>query len=297
MENIWNYYHNIPLYINPTAFHVGFFSISWYALMYLVGFLAVYGLLVHRINKGELKLDGMPSPKLQKDFILDLLIVAFLGLLIGGRLGYVLFYDLRHYLADPFSIISPFDQAGKFIGIYGMSYHGGLIGAVLAGLIFSQRKRINFMALANFISPAIPAGYFFGRVGNFLNNELYGRVTAKPWGMYFSSDPAFLLRHPSQLYEAFLEGAVLFVILWTIRSREKYKGKMLLFYIIGYSFSRIICEFFREPDSQIGFLFGYFTLGQFLSLGTLITALALLWKKDRICYNQKRPIGHSLEES
>jgi phosphatidylglycerol:prolipoprotein diacylglycerol transferase len=285
MENFWNYYHNIPLYINPTAFHVGFFSISWYALMYLIGFMVVYGLLIYRINKGELGLDGLWKPGLQKVLVMDLLICVFLGLLIGGRLGYVIFYDLKHYLADPLSIISPFDQAGKFIGIYGMSYHGGLIGAILAGLIFSKRKKINFGALANFVSPAIPAGYFFGRIGNFLNNELYGRVTAKPWGMYFSSDPTFQLRHPSQLCEAFLEGIILFAVLWAIRNRESYKEKMLLFYVIGYSFFRIICEFFREPDTQVGFLFGYFTLGQFLSLGTLIMALGVLWKKDKTWYN------------
>ncbi len=285
MEIFWNYYHSIPILINPTALRVGFFSISWYALMYLAGFLTVYGLLMYRINKGELELNGPQKPSLQKALVMDLLIIVFLGLLIGGRLGYVIFYDLEHYLADPLSVISPFDQAGKFIGIYGMSYHGGLVGAILAGLIFSKRRKIDFMALANFVSPAIPAGYFFGRIGNFLNNELYGRVTSKPWGMYFSGDPTFQLRHPSQLYEAFLEGIILFAVLWVIRNKEKYKGKMLLFYIIGYSFFRITGEFFREPDIQIGFLLGYFTLGQLLSLGTLIIALGVLWKKGKIWYN------------
>lgn len=285
MEIFWNYYHCVPLHIDPTAFHVGFFSISWYALMYLIGFLVVYALLIYRMTRGELKLDGLKKTDSQKVLIFDLLASVFLGLLIGGRLGYVIFYDLGHYLADPLSILSPFDHAGKFTGIYGMSYHGGLIGAILSGLIFSKKKKISFITLANFVSPAIPAGYFFGRVGNFLNNELYGRVTSKPWGMYFSNDPTFQLRHPSQLYEAFLEGIVLFTVLWAIRNKKRYKEKTLLFYIIGYSFLRILCEFFREPDIQVGFLSRYFTLGQFLSLGVLILVLGVLWKKDKIWYN------------
>lgn len=288
MGNFWDYYHKIPLNIDPTAFHFGFFSISWYALMYLVGFLAVYGFLIYRVKKGELKLDKLSDPDAQKVLILDLLIIIFLGLLIGGRLGYVFFYDLKHYLADPLEIISPFDKAGNFIGIYGMSYHGGLIGALFAGWFFSRKKKISFWRLADFIAPAIPAGYFFGRIGNFLNNELYGRVTAKPWGMYFLNDPYRELRHPSQLYEAFLEGVVLFLILWLVRNKEGSRRNMLLLYIIGYSLMRIICEFFREPDVQIGFIFSYFTLGQFLSLVMLISASAILWKRDIVWYNLKK---------
>ncbi|PIP26247.1 MAG: prolipoprotein diacylglyceryl transferase, partial [Candidatus Moranbacteria bacterium CG23_combo_of_CG06-09_8_20_14_all_40_16] len=188
MENWLQFYQELPLRINPLVFHFGFFQISWYALMYLVGFVAVYGLLLWRIKKKE----GDWSKENIREFLWN----AFLGAIIGGRLGYVLFYNLPFYWENPLAIISPFDQQGQWTGIYGMSYHGGLMGALLAALFFSRKNKLNFFSWADFIVPAVPAGYFFGRLGNFLNGELFGRITQKSWGMYFPGET--LLRHPSQ---------------------------------------------------------------------------------------------------
>ena len=222
------------------------------------------------------------------------MLVTFGGLLIGGRLGYVLFYNLAYYVQNPLAIVSPIDPVThQFIGIYGMSYHGALIGALAAGWIFirirnnpikyqrscpptAEFNRASFWQLANFIAPAIPAGYFFGRIGNFLNGELWGRATSKFWGMYFPSDPFGILRHPSELYEATLEGLILFLILWPLRNNKKYKNHLLALYLIGYALARIMGEFFREPDAQVGYIFSVLTLGQILSLVMLIFGLLLI---------------------
>lgn len=293
------FYQHISERLNPT-FSVGFFSVSWYSLMYIVGFFVVYMLLKYRIANGDFpkitnnkiqisnKLQ-IKNVKYQNRILLDCLIYIFIGLLVGARAGYVLFYDLRYFLENPLAVVSPFDAAGNFAGIYGMSYHGGLIGSILAAGIFARKYEINFWKMANFVAPAIPAGYFFGRIGNFLNGELYGRVTEKPWGMYFLDEnglPFSYLRHPSQLYEAILEGTVLFFILWYFRNKKKFRPNALAFYVIGYSLARIFCEFFRQPDSQIGYIFRYFTLGQFLSLGMFFFGVILL-KKEIFWYNSK----------
>ncbi|HRY82594.1 MAG TPA: prolipoprotein diacylglyceryl transferase [Candidatus Moranbacteria bacterium] len=292
MDNFLYFYQHLPYNINPTAFSLGFFRVDWYSLMYIFGFLAVYLLLKYRIKREEIKLEEIFNSqfsifnkfsnqkiKIQKkyeDLLLDLLSYSFLGLIIGARLGYVLFYNFSYYWSNPLAIISPLDSAmHQFIGIYGMSYHGGLIGVILVAWIFARKNKINFFALADFVVPAIPAGYFFGRLGNFLNGELYGRVTEKFWGMYFPSDALGILRHPSQIYEAILEGIILFLVLWTLRNNEKFKDKMLGLYLLGYAICRIIAEFFREPDSQIGYIFSFLTLGQILS-GIMLFFGALL---------------------
>jgi phosphatidylglycerol:prolipoprotein diacylglycerol transferase len=203
---------------------------------------------------------------------------VFWGLIIGARIGYILFYNLSYYLQNPLEIVSPFNLAtGEFVGIYGMSYHGGFLGVLLCTWIFSRRNKISLLKLINFVVPAIPAGYFFGRIGNFLNGELYGRVTEKFWGMYFSDDILGALRHPSQLYEAFFEGIVLFLILWKLRNREKWQEKLFAIYILGYGFFRFGIEFFREPDLQIGYIFGFFTLGQILSGGMFFLGIILFF--------------------
>ncbi|MBU2028412.1 prolipoprotein diacylglyceryl transferase [Patescibacteria group bacterium] len=284
MENFLQFYQKLPLRINSMALDIGFFHISWYALMYLVGFAVVYHLLLWRIKKKE----GVWS----KENIQEFLLAAFLGVIIGGRLGYVFFYNLPFYLANPLAIISPFSE-GQWTGIYGMSYHGGLIGVFIATWFFCRRNEFNFFSLADFIIPAVPAGYFFGRIGNFFNGELFGRITQKNLGMYFPGET--LLRHPSQLYEAFFEGIILFLILWTLRNGIKYKGRLFhvscfILYILGYAGFRFGIEFFRQPDEQIGFLFGFLTLGQILSLGMVLMAfLALgIWRK--MLYNKGKII-------
>lgn len=271
MTDFLSFYQHIPGYLNPVAFSIFGFPIDWYSLMYLAGFLAVYFLLRYRIKKGE------NNETLNTEKLLDLMIAAFFGLLVGGRLGYVLFYNFSYYAARPLEIISPFDASGNFVGIYGMSYHGALIGAILTGYLYVKAKKLNFLNLANFVVPAIPLGYFFGRIGNFINGELYGRVTDKFWGMYFPLDSFGLLRHPSQLYEAILEGVILFILLWSIRNNKKYKKHLLAFYLMGYGVMRIIGEFFREPDIQIGYILGFFTLGQILSAGMISLGVLLIY--------------------
>ena len=162
-----------------------------------------------------------------------------------------------------------------YVGISGMSYHGGVIGVILVSIFFCQKYRINFWRFADLLCPAIPLGYTFGRLGNFINGELYGRVTTVPWGMYFPLDPTHQLRHPSQLYEAFFEGIFLFIILWSLRKRKFFGGFLFCLYLIGYGLVRFFIEFVRKPDSQLEFIFGPFTMGQILCAcmilgGTLI---------------------------
>jgi phosphatidylglycerol---prolipoprotein diacylglyceryl transferase len=277
MNNWLYFYQHLPFYINPTAFSLGFFSLDWYSLAYIFGFTIVYFLLRYRIKKGENKINFNIAK------LFDLLFFLFVGLLLGGRLGYVLFYNLSYYLHNPITIISPFDPATHaFVGIYGMSYHGGLIGILLFAWIFSRKNKINFYKLSNFVVPAVPAGYFLGRLGNFFNGELYGRETQRFWGMYFPSDPFGVLRHPSQIYEAILEGIVVFLILWIIRNNNKFEDKLIGIYMFSYGFFRIIIEFFRQPDSQIGYIFNFLTLGQIFSFIMVIIGVILIVYSNKI---------------
>jgi len=278
MNTFIYFYQHLPFYLKPTIFSIGNFSVGWYSLMYLIGLGVVYGLLKYRLKKGELCI-SKNKQSIKENFLEDLLFWVFLGLIIGGRIGYVLFYNPIYYWLHPLAIISPFDHfTHKFIGIYGMSYHGGLLGGLLSGWIWTRIKKINFWQLANFVIPAVPAGYFFGRLGNFINGELYGRTTHFWWGMYFPADFTGQLRYPSQLYEAFLEGFLLFVFLWKRRNNKKTKDKMLGLYIVGYAVVRIIGEFFRQPDAQIGYVGYYFTLGQLLSLVMFIGGIIIIFR-------------------
>jgi phosphatidylglycerol:prolipoprotein diacylglycerol transferase len=253
-------YQHLPQLIDPVAFVIGSFAVRWYGLSYLVGFFVIWGLSSYRIKLGENGKAGI-----NQAFIFDFLFIAFMAALIGGRLGYVLFYNLEYFVANPLAIVYPYDQKGLFIGFYGMSYHGSLVAIICAAYVFSKIKKINFLNLADFIMPAVPAGYFFGRLGNFLNGELYGRVTNSSFGMYFQANPQNL-RYPSQLLEALLEGVLLFFILWNFRKAKMQKGSLLAIYIFGYGVCRFIAENFREPDQQIGFLFNAISMGQLLSI-------------------------------
>jgi phosphatidylglycerol:prolipoprotein diacylglycerol transferase len=250
------FYQNIPGYISPIAFSIGFISVHWYSLMWIIGFLVVYSMLLLRIKRGEGNYD--------KFFVQDVIANSLIGALIGGRLGYVIFYDLPYYIAHPLQIISPYDFAsGEWIGIYGMSYHGGIIGVAIA-LVFTSRKyKKNVLSVFDFIAPVAPLGYMFGRFGNFFNAELIGRITKSPFGMHFNDQ--VVTKHPSQLYEAFFEGLVLFIILWLLRNKKFPRGTMTAFYIIGYSVARFGVEFFRAPDAHLGFIFANITMGQILS--------------------------------
>ena len=271
------YYQNIPSQLDPTAIAVGPFSIGWYALMYLAAFAVVLMLLLLRIRKKE--------GSWTSEEILDLFIFSLVGALVGGRLGYALLYNPTYYFHNPSDIFFPYDfTSGRWVGIYGMSYHGGLLGIILGIAIFSRRKnsRKNFWSVADFVAPAVPAGYFFGRIGNFLNGELYGRMTSGWIGMHFplAPDGGLLLRYPSQLIEAFLEGFILFFGLWLLRNKAEFPGYLASLYLIGYGFLRILGEFFREPDEHLGFVWGYFTLGQLFS-GAMVLAGAIIYFHQR----------------
>lgn len=294
------FYQHLPQYISPIALTVGSFSIRWYALLYVAGFLLVYFLLIWRAKRGEFFIKNQESRiknqdknkiqnNLQKEksalftvhcsLISDFLLVAFFSSLIGGRIGYVLFYNFSYFISHPLAIISPYEN-GSFTGIYGMSYHGALVGILIGSYIFLRIKKINFWDWADFVIVVAPLGYFFGRIGNFLNGELYGRITNSSLGMYFTNSSS-ILRYPSQLLEAFLEGLVLFAIIWRMRKIKFSPGVLFSVYLLGYGSFRIFAEEFREPDPQIGFIMGYLTLGQLLSLCMIVAGIIILILKKR----------------
>ncbi len=196
----------------------------------------------------------------------------------------MLFYDLSFFLAHPSRIICPFEitKTGfHYTGIFGMSYHGGLIGVITASLLFCRKYRMSFWKLADLLSPVVPLGYTFGRIGNFINGELYGHITSLPWGMYFPLDPTHQLRHPSQLYESFFEGIFLFLVLWKLRRAKVFDGFIFSLYLIGYGTVRFLIEFVRQPDPQLGFVLGPFTMGQILCSCMILTGTGVIaahWK-------------------
>jgi phosphatidylglycerol:prolipoprotein diacylglycerol transferase len=258
----WNY---LPEHISPIAFRIGPVQVHYYGLMYLAAFAICYLLILNRI-KNE-------NTEFSKAVIDDYFPWLVLAILIGGRLGYALFYNFPYYLKHPLEIILPFDinNGFQYIGLYGMSYHGALIGIIIATVIFCRRHKLSFWLLADLFAPVVPLGYTFGRLGNFINGELYGRVTRMPWGMYFPLDPTRQLRHPSQLYEALFEGLFLFIILWSLRKRVRVSGALFSLYLIGYGLARFFLEFFRQPDIQLGFVLGAFTMGQVLCFMMIIS--------------------------
>jgi phosphatidylglycerol:prolipoprotein diacylglycerol transferase len=268
---------HLPEYINPVLISFGQFKIYWYGLMYPLAFLTTFFIVIYRIRSEKLIFE--------ESTVLDFLIWAIIMLVIGGRIGHVLSSDLNYYLANPWKIILPFDFSNglHYTGILGMSYHGGLIGVVLTYIVFCYRRKINHWQFADMGVPAIPAGYTFGRIGNFINGELYGKVTNLPWGMYFPNDPTGQLRHPSQLYEAFLEGILLFIILWSLRNKKWFNGFTLSLYFIGYGTIRFFMEFIREP-SMVGTKYlGFMNLAQVMSLLMIMAGLVIiLIRKDTL---------------
>ncbi|MFH1080201.1 MAG: prolipoprotein diacylglyceryl transferase [Pseudomonadota bacterium] len=266
-------WQHLPAQINPNLFTFGAFQVRYYSLMYLVAFALTYALIMHRIKKENYDYSA--------ETIQDCFVWLILGLILGARLGYVLFYNFSYYLGHPLEIFLPFDFTSgiRFTGISGMSYHGGAIGVVFATLIFCRRHRISFWRLADLFVPAIPLGYTFGRIGNFINGELYGRATSVAWGMIFPLDPLQVVRHPSQLYEAFFEGLALFAVLWTIRRRSPFDGFLLALYLMGYGLVRFFIEFYREPDAHIGLIWVSLTTGQVLCLLMMAAgAIILIWR-------------------
>jgi phosphatidylglycerol---prolipoprotein diacylglyceryl transferase len=246
--------------VDPVAFSLGPLSVRWYGLMYLAGFLIGAWLGVYRAKKSSN--DWNPGE------VWDLLFYIALGVVLGGRLGYTLFYQTAYYIERPWEI--------AYLWTGGMSFHGGVIGVVLAMWLFARHRNRSFLAVGDFAVPLMPLGLFAGRVGNFLNQELWGRVTDVPWGVVFPVAGA-LPRHPSQLYEGVLEGLLLFVVLWIYSSKPRKPGAVGGLFLAGYALSRFAVEFVREPDAHLGTIaFGWMTMGQLLSLPMLVIGLWLL---------------------
>ncbi len=245
--------------IDPIAIHLGPLGVHWYGLMYLLGIFLGWGLLSWRSQD----LDYGFS----KEEVSDLIFYAALGVVLGGRIGYILFYDTATLWQSPLTLFKVWQG--------GMSFHGGLLGVLLACFLFCRKYKKQFMQVMDFIVPVVPLGLCAGRIGNFINGELWGRVTTEPWGMIFPTGGPFI-RHPSQLYEAFLEGLVLFIALWWYSSHKPPRMAVSALFLIGYSSARIFCEFFRMPDPQLSFIaFGWLTMGQLLSLPMFILGLIL----------------------
>jgi phosphatidylglycerol:prolipoprotein diacylglycerol transferase len=244
--------------IDPIAFSIGPLAVRWYGLMYLVGFAAAWWLGMRRIAKGM-------APITRKQFD-DLIFLAVLGVILGGRLGYVLFYRPLHYAAHPLEILAVWQG--------GMSFHGGLLGVMLAMLLAARRYGVDYLRLMDFLAPLVPLGIAAGRLGNFINGELYGRVTDLPWGMVFRG-AGDAPRHPSQLYQFALEGLLLFVILWLYSAKPRARGAVSAVFLVGYGVLRFIAEFGREPDAFLGFLALGLTMGQWLCLPMIAGGIAL----------------------
>lgn len=251
--------------INPVALSLGPFKIHWYGIMYLIGFILAWALALYRIQKYRLAFT--------KEQVSDLIFYAACGVIIGGRLGYVLFYGFQNLIAEPLSLFKIWEG--------GMSFHGGLLGVTFALWLFARRTGKAFLEVTDFVAPLVPLGLAVGRVGNFINGELWGRVTDMPWGMVFPH-AGNLPRHPSQLYELTLEGIVLFIIVWWAASKKRATGRVSAVFLIGYACSRIIAEFFRQPDWQLGYLaFGWLTMGQLLSIPMLLLGFWLCLRKEK----------------
>jgi len=248
--------------IDPVAFEIGPLIVRWYALAYIAGILAGW--------KYCQWLNRRPAGLVPQTALDDFLAWAVLGVILGGRLGYVLFYQPGHFLANPLAILEVWRG--------GMSFHGGLVGTAIALILFAQARRIPLLTLTDLVAAATPIGLGLGRIANFINGELYGRPTDVPWAVVFpAGGPA--PRHPSQLYEAMLEGVALFLLLLVlvrVFEARKRPGLISGVFLLGYGAARIFAEFFREPDPQLGFLWGGATMGQLLTLPMMAGGVALL---------------------
>ena len=249
--------------LDPVAFAVGPFAVRWYGLAYLAGFLCA-GLVMWNVAKRwKVRIDA--------DSLLTVVFCAIVGIILGGRLGYVLVYGDGYYLQHPEEILA-FNHGG-------MSFHGGLVGALLAGIVAAKITRIPYLTLADMAVIGAPLGLFFGRCANFVNGELWGAPTDLPWGVVFGGSAGMMPRHPSQLYEALLEGAVLFAILFAMSFKKPPfpRGTYIGTFLVGYGIFRFLVEFIRQPDAQIGYLLGdWFTMGQLLSIPLIVAGAIVL---------------------
>ena len=245
---------------DPVLFSLGPVAVRWYGLMYVVGFIAFVVLGKLRVRRGL-------SNGVTEAGVDDLLLYAVLGVILGGRLGYVIFYKPAYYLVHPLEVLQ--------IWAGGMSFHGGFLGVLVAIWIFCARRNLRWITTMDFVAPLVPLGLAAGRLGNFINGELWGRVTGGPWGMVFP-EAGSAPRHPSQLYQFALEGLLLFALLWWFTRRRRPLGAASAVFLIGYGTCRFVAEFAREPDAVLGLLAFNLTMGQWLSLPMIIAGVAML---------------------
>ncbi len=249
--------------IDPIIFSLGPLKVRWYGLMYVLGFMATFSLVNYQVRR--LKLDKLAH------HVENLNLVLILSLILGARIGYIVFYNLPYYSQHPSEIFA--------VWMGGMSFHGALIGVIIGGFIYCRKNKLNFWQVCDIYVVTVPIGLGLGRLGNFINGELFGRVTDVPWAMVFPGGGP-VPRHPSQLYEFFLEGVVLFSLLWILKSRQWQKnwpqGSMVALFLIFYGIFRSMVEFVREPDTQLGFIIGTMTMGQILSICMIVAGLTIM---------------------
>ena len=252
---------------DPVALQLGPLAIRWYGLMYLIAFLAFYLLGRWRVRHTHYG----ASTRLVPADVEDLLFYGVLGVVLGGRLGYVLFYKPAYYLQHPLEVLAVWQG--------GMAFHGGLLGVIVACAVFARRHRLSFLQLTDFVAPLVPAGLAAGRLGNFINGELWGRATDLPWAMVFPQSGTSVARHPSQLYQFAGEGLLLFAVLWLYSSRPRAVGRVSGLFLAGYGTLRFLAEFAREPDAFLGLLAGGLSMGQLLSVPMVALGLYLLLRR------------------
>jgi phosphatidylglycerol:prolipoprotein diacylglycerol transferase len=256
--------------LSPNAFIVGSFGVKWYAIAYLIGLIYSYFFISKQLQLDAVKKDA-------------LLFYSVLGVILGGRIGYIVFYNLQYYFYHPFEILK--------IWHGGMSFHGGFVGAVVASLIFVQKFNFSFLKFTDLVACTASFGIFFGRIANFINAELYGNPTNVAWAVIFA-DGSGIARHPTQIYEALLEGLLLFAVvnmLYFFTQIKNYQGFLSGIWLCLYALFRVFVEFFRQPDQHIGYFFDAFTMGQLLSLPLLLTGLMLVYislKNKKLSYQQ-----------
>lgn len=250
--------------IDPVAIALGPVKVHWYGLMYLLAFLCAWGLSSLRTKKRV----GWNA-----DMLSDLIFYGALGVILGGRIGYVIFYEFGKFLSDPLWLFQ--------VWTGGMSFHGGFLGVMVAMLLWCRKYQKSWFETLDFIAPCVPTGLMFGRIGNFIGGELYGREVQDPtypFGMIFPTDPFHLVRHPSQIYQALCEGLLLFIILWWFSAKPRPRFAVSAIFLSGYGCARFAMEFFREPDADQGFiLLGWMTKGQLLSLPMILLGIWMLW--------------------
>ena len=288
--------------IDPVAVSLGPLQVHWYGIMYLIGFGLAWWLGRRRVRQGRL-------PGVTEQGFGDLLFYGMLGVVLGGRIGYVLFYGFGDLVRDPLMLLRIWEG--------GMSFHGGLLGVLAAMWWWARRQRLHFFDVADFVAPLVPAGLGFGRLGNYIGGELWGKHTDEGWGVVFPRAPEFagwtgerlqaefatgaldpFARHPSQLYQAVLEGLVMFCILWWFSSRPRPRYAVAGMFALLYGVFRFAVEFVREPDAQIGYLaFGWLTMGQLLSIPLVLVGLFWLWLSRRQPTRQAQPAAGSGQEA